>query len=374
MSLVSALPTSCNVTPRQLERWRQKGLIPEAELERLGAPGTISSYPDWVVEQVVELVGILKKDRRLDHALLRLFMRDRWVDEEHLKARYLSFYGKIVTAAGLDSADSVAEDGEVGDALDAAETVVERAGPTWLSRDGLARTLRFRLRKLATETTVDVLVKGVVTQFLTGFFGGRLWIDEDAVVELRAAAGVTGAETDDVLGHGPLLPHLSDEDVTEMCSAYRLTEVLAAVRESSLADLRVARDEWVHKVRLLANFETYAACMHGRRDLAGLGLLQKVARDEIMLALFVPCGIVLHNKLEGWNVELDEVWDPTTAKGREYGQLYALAAQLIRSSDRTGKTLFRNGDRAGAIARAPEEVRKAFYEWGERRNERTVLV
>ena len=73
--LIAALPAGCKVTSRQLERWRQKGLIPETSVERLGSEGTISSYPEGTPAQVVELVGILKKDRKLNHALLRLFFR-----------------------------------------------------------------------------------------------------------------------------------------------------------------------------------------------------------------------------------------------------------------------------------------------------------
>lgn len=372
-ALLVDIPASMGVTARKLERWRQAGLMPETLVL---SPGSVeTAYPEGTAAQVAELVGILKQDRRLDRALLRLFMRDRWVSEDRLKARYLRFYGKIVALAGLVSPESVAEDGEKGDALDVVEDLVAREGSPFLARDGLVRTMRSRLRKFATDSLpVEVLVRGAVTQFLTGFFGGRLWVDHDAVEELKAALGIARAETDDFLGRGPLLPRLSDEQVTEMCTAFPLTDVLATVRGSSLADLRMARDVWVHRVRLLANLETYAACMQGRRDVGGLGMLPKIAHDELMLALFVPCAMVVQKALDGWHVELDPVWEPDTTEGREFGEAYALMGRFVGSLDRAGKNLLRRGEVGDACAHASEEVRRALYEWGARRDDRKLLV
>ena len=217
-ALIAALPEDCRATSRQLERWRQKGLIPDTTVERLGSGGTISHYPEGTAAQVVELVGILKDDRKLDHALLRLFLRRYRVDENALKSLYLGFYGMFASTDGAGDPEFSADDDEETDALAIAERAVENA-PASLARTGLWRTIRARLVTRATRTLhVDVLVKSVVTRLLTTFLSGELIDDYEgnAIAEIKAATGAQRMETDEILGHGTLLPRLTDDEVGDV--------------------------------------------------------------------------------------------------------------------------------------------------------------
>src|SRR5262249_20885309 len=76
---------------RQLERWRQKGAIPETDREWGGGGGSDSAYPDGTADQVIELVGLLDRYRDLDTAILCLFARGQPVSEEGLKRAFGSF-------------------------------------------------------------------------------------------------------------------------------------------------------------------------------------------------------------------------------------------------------------------------------------------
>jgi hypothetical protein len=355
--LIGSLPVGVQVTARQLERWYQAGLIPKPEARWGEVRGSISRYPAGTAEQVTELVAILKKGRRLDHAMLRLFMRRYPVHEKALKAIYLAFYGRFTSDA---------------DALDQAEQLVGKLEPR-MSRDGFARTIGFRLRKRVTASLpIDSLVKGVIAQTLAAFLSGTLDDDYEgtAVAEIRAACGVDSMETDPIGNHGPLLPRLSDEEVKDMVTAVSLDAVVRAARGASWADLAEAREQWVHTVRLLSDLAEVSRRTGRKRDYAGLALFRKVARDEILLGLFVPAWIALAEALRVRGVALDPLWDPATPQGREYAELFHLLAKLARSTSMpvSNETLPK------AMAAAPEELRGQFAAWVERRHERTILV
>src|SRR6266571_4730622 len=78
------------VSPRQLERWRQRGAIPEHPRPGLGkGKGSESEdYPEGTAEQVVELVDLLDRHRSLPKAILILFCRGWPIGERGLKDAY----------------------------------------------------------------------------------------------------------------------------------------------------------------------------------------------------------------------------------------------------------------------------------------------
>ena len=156
-----------------------------------------------------------------------------------------------------------------------------------------------------------------------------------------------------------------------MCTAVNLGAVVQAVRQATFDDLAKARDQWVHIIRLLADLSEVARSVHNRRDIAGLAMMRKAARDELQLALFTPCWIVLRDYLDNVpDFELDPLWDLSTPVGREYGEWYALMGRLARCSPRP----LRLDALPEAIEKAPEDVRQAFHGWVSRRDERVVLV
>ena len=145
------------------------------------------------------------------------------------------------------------------------------------------RTIRARLVTRATKTLhVDALVKSVVTRLLTAFLSGELIDDYEgnAIAEIRAATGALRMENDKILGQGTLLPHLTDDEVKEMCTAVSLGAVVQAVKRSSLDDLAAARDQWVHIIALLANLSEVAHSVHNRRDIAGMAMIRRAAKTN----------------------------------------------------------------------------------------------
>jgi hypothetical protein len=265
------------------------------------------------------------------------------------------------------------DDDEETDALAIAERAVDKASAS-LFRTGLWRTVRARLVTRATRALhVDALVKSVITRLLTAFLSGELVDDYEgnAIAEIKAATGALRMETDKILGRGTLLPHLTDDEVKEMCTAVNLSAVVRAVKQASLADLAAARDQWVHIVCLLANLSEVARSVHNRRDIGGMAMIRRTARDELQLALFAPCWIVLREYLDAVpDFELDPLWDQSTPVGREYAEWYSLMARLARCSPRP----LRPDALPEAIRKAPEDVRQAFNDWVSREDERIVLV
>ena len=97
--------------------------------------------------------------------------------------------------------------------------------------------------------------------------------------------------------------------------------------------------------------------MHNKRDIGGMAMFRKAAADELQLALFAPCWIVLHDYLDAVpDFELDPLWDQSTPVGREYGEWYALMGRLARCSPRP----LRIDAIPEAIANAPDDLRQAF--------------
>lgn len=75
------------VTPYRLERWRQRGFIPDTVQKGLGqGKGSVSAYPDGTADTVAALVQLLRERRRLDElTLFRLFLDGHEVGEQALR-------------------------------------------------------------------------------------------------------------------------------------------------------------------------------------------------------------------------------------------------------------------------------------------------
>ena len=304
-------------------------------------------------EQVAELACLLKEDDDLDHALLRLFMRRYPVKLESLKALYFD--------------------------LSAALSRLEAAEPSpgsRAARNGLARTVRFRLRKLASpRVPADELLRSVFAQALEGFRAGGVSLEWDwdgsQTAELKHATGIALAESDHLHEGQTLLPEIATEELEQSLAVASRRSLEAALRKATLPALERARDQWRHVLNLLADFGEVASSSAGRRrDVAGLEAVRKLAGDEILTALCVPFWLAARAMLRRTGIEVDPLWEPTTPEGREHAELFHLLAQLVRSTSRPV-----NADAlAETLAAAPEELRAEFESWLARAPQRTVLV
>lgn len=351
--MIDSLPSVLGVTARKLERWRQAGLIPATTQTRGGVRGSASSYPPETAAQVAELSRILKSEDSLDHAMLRLFMRRYPVRLKSLKTLYLDLFAALSRLDSLQAPDG------------------SRA-----SRSGLARTVRFRLRKLASpRETADVLMHGVFAQVLEVFRSGDLSLEWDyngsQTAELKHATGIALAETDAIHQGRTLLPEVATGELERSLSLVSHRGLEAALRRATLPALERARDQWRHVLALLADLGELTSSPAGhRRDVAGLEAVRKLARDEVLTALFVPFWLGAREMMKRAGIEIAPLWDPATPEGSEHAEFFSLLARLARSTSLpvSSETL------AEALQTAPAELRAEFDSWLERAPERTVLV
>jgi hypothetical protein len=352
--LLDALPSELGVTPRKLERWRQHGVIPDTIPQRGGERGSMSRYPSGSADQVAELARILADDNDLDRALLRLFIRRYPVRLESLKQLYFDLFAAL---ARLEASRASPSDSRA-------------------LRNGLARTVRFRLRKLATSNvTADELVRSVFAQVLEAFRGhgfGLDWdYDGDLTAELKRASGIDSAESDVIYEGQTLLPAVTTEELDQALKVASRRNLESVLRRASYPALEQARDQWRHVLTMLADLGTVASsAADRRRDIAGLDAACKLAGDELLIAVFVPVWLAAQTMMKRAGISPDSLWDPNSPKGCEYAELYHLLARLAR----TTKLPVDNERLPAAIAAAPEELRTEFVAWVERAPERSFLT
>jgi hypothetical protein len=356
-TLIDSLPRDLEVTPRKLERWRQRGLVPETAKMRGDVRGSASSYPPGSVDQVAELARMLKnEDDDLDHALLRLFMRCYPVQLDALKTLYFDLFAALSRLESLRPPEG------------------SRA-----SRNGLARTVRFRLRKLASpRLPADELLRSVFAEVLEAYRSGEMILedddehgDESLTREFKVASGLARAETDPIHEGASLLPKVSQAELERSLGVISQRSLEAALRRATLPALERARDQWRHVLTLLADFGEVASSAAGRRrDVGGLEAVRKLAGDEVLTALFVPFWLAVRAMMKRAGIEIDPLWDPTTPEGREYSEFFGLVARLARST----KSPVTNDALEEVLAAAPEELRAEFAAWVARASERTVIV
>ena len=102
------------LTATQLERWRHAGVFPRASREYGGTRGGRSSYPSWAIDQAVEVAELTGRGRTpLTNVALTLFVRERWVSEDALRAALHRMLDhqlfKITTGASPDNPLDIAE-------------------------------------------------------------------------------------------------------------------------------------------------------------------------------------------------------------------------------------------------------------------------
>lgn len=341
------------MTPRKLERWRQRGLIPRTIPSRGGERGSASSYPEGTAAQVAELAGMLASDNDLDRALLRLFMRRYPVRLEPLRQLYLALF------AAMGS-------------LDAPEKPLRGRA----ARSGIARTVHFRLRRLASpRLPANELLRSVFAEVLEAYQSGGLGLEDDwegsLTNEVKAATGIDRAEADVIHEGETLLPEVAAEELERSFGAASQRSVENTLRRATMPALERARDQWRHVLRLLADFGDVASSAAGRRrDIAGLEAVRKLADDELLTAVFVPFWLAALAMMKKAGVEIDPLWDPESAEGREHREWFDLLARLARSA----RMPVTNDTVAEALAAAPEELKAEFAAWLDRSAERTVIA
>jgi len=86
---LAAAATRCGiqVSPREIERWRQRQLVPQPERTYPGH-GSLAIYPDGAAKQVAEVAKLLDSGWKLDDVAVGLFVRGYDLDEETVKLAF----------------------------------------------------------------------------------------------------------------------------------------------------------------------------------------------------------------------------------------------------------------------------------------------
>lgn len=174
------------VTTRQLQDWRQAGLIPSPSVRHLGrGRGTVSSYPKGTVPQVVAVARVLASDRSLDRAVLRLFASGHPVDEARLRTAYEVTLAKIEDNARRMLSILTVEKADDAEAAKLLRSETRRS------------TVRQWHRRLGRGGQANALLRSVLTNFAMVLVEGETMTTDD-IDEMCQALGADDLPIDDV--------------------------------------------------------------------------------------------------------------------------------------------------------------------------------
>lgn len=251
-----------DISPRQIERWRERGLLPNLTREGRGRGlGSKATYPEGAVEHAAALASAVTEFGRLDEAALACLIRQFTPREVGLRWAYRAWFERLRKAMEHKAGSS--------DPWDVAEVL----GGVLARRSGqspAAREMRERLRKDGKGASLsDVLTNSIAVML----GAGAQWH-----ADTFQAAGATGLYRDRLGEIGPIvegppsaLPELTLTSLEELATGASFDELIAA-----RADLLSLRDF------------SRAFASTTRRTLAmdfGFGAIADLLADDLMAAL-----------------------------------------------------------------------------------------
>jgi len=257
--------TNVRVSPWQIERWRQAGLLPAASRQYPGrGSGSIASYPPEAVARVVEVAGLVRPRHPLSEVALILFARGRTIPSEVVKRAYCEWLDgleKWLGSAGTPEAR-----------FELAETKAARMVP-WVVGTKTGRRMR-RRAKGRPETAESVLLSAF-TNLLLVLLGED--VPDDALLEVLDVGGVTAMFRDTIGGFGPIAEGPS-QDLFRLIRRSNLRTLRASVTAASTDELFRLSQVAASITRFAKPF-TVAARALGKRDAFGLAPMVEFGED-----------------------------------------------------------------------------------------------
>jgi hypothetical protein len=270
------------VSPWQVERWRQHGLIPSAARSYPGrGRGSEADYPPEAVEQGRVVAQLVRRRRPLGDVAVALFIRGYPVPEHILKDAYLEWLERIQRLLGRPATGE-----EMFDAAEERATVI--VAP--ILRTRLGRRFRYRLRR--GSVPADEVFMSVVTNLVLLLQGGET--TDSGLDEVLEAGGVTAMYRDRIPGAGPIASGPSPE-VRELMRMFSLRNLGELVGRCTLEDLVWARDLLLLIVPFASAFAVMLRTMFGLRDAMGFGILADMEQDDGMLGYGIPVMLLLRD-------------------------------------------------------------------------------
>jgi hypothetical protein len=299
------------VTPRQLERWRQHGLIATVRHGSGRGSGSRSNYAEGTVELVLELVALFARRRSLDDAVLVLFGRGRSLSTAVVRHAYLDY---------------------LADARKAFERLASRAGQT----DAVAQVRRSKegrslLRRLRRAGIAESELFAILHTLTAGGAGGATLLEAAGFISIA----------------GELLDDETTEALHEFLRGFGLEAMATAVAAAETEDLERMRDAAAVIVPFIADFIALLAFSHQERNVPGFGPEED---RELQAAQFVP--FLLFAQQRGLDIasaaELEQ----------RFGAGLAAMAALLQSLKRADGRLFGpDGERQQARMKPYERER-----------------
>lgn len=212
---------------------------------------------------------------------------------------------------------------------------------------------------------MDGLIVTLVSELFFAFLEGDLTLSVNEPVtsshralqrELAVGTGVSALARDTFWGNAPLVAHVPvDAFVRELVSLNRKA-MKQAIDQASLADLKVARDEFVFIVKLFADISKIADSAEERSDVAGLGTLGMLPKDEAALAKVLPFWLVIKRRLVADGIPLRAPYDPALPESQREASLLSILAQLAENAS----VPVRPENSEQILAEAPEHLREAL--------------
>jgi hypothetical protein len=278
------------IYPRQIERWRQEGLIAESHRVWLGrGRGSRSEYPAIAVDQARAVRRLVHDGVTLRDMPLALFARAGPVTEQALRRRFVSL---------LDHAEATIKDQPGGsDDFTAAEAMAQGALPSVRATER-GRTWRTRLS--GSPEPADSILQSVLTNLGLIALTGQATAD-DALAEVVDAAGGQAVLNDTFAGIGPIATSLDLTAVERALSQLTLDSLRTTAAKAGLDALENARDTVVD-VRAFAIDFTAVLAAAGVQGAFGFSELARQMSDVdiALLALGLEaCRETLSEELAG---------------------------------------------------------------------------
>lgn len=205
------------VTPRQLERWREAGIIWTRRWRGEGRGGSRSEYPVGTADQVMVLLDLLAESKSLDVAVLSLFGQGREVQHLGLVDAYLRSY-KLLT-----------EYGEGEDAWDRAEGVTRMRQ---FSSHPVVRAWRQGIRDRPNRTDpVPFETQSTGASVVHSLQTGEPPMEDAAGIIAEASGFGVIAESDQMT-----------KDFADTLAALSIPALIEVVSTASMEELKQARD------------------------------------------------------------------------------------------------------------------------------------
>jgi len=287
------------VSARQLESWRQAGLVPRPTVQHLGrGRGSSSRYPADAPARVAAAARAVRAHRRLHVAALALFGQGQPLEEHVVRAAYRRHYEHIGRLAAPDPVAPGGGDAGPRDPWDfpsdpaeaAAMAIIGGVRRTRKGRRILRRARQIRDPNTGGPEAPESLLLSTLTTLARGALTGEA--DPSALQEMLLVTGMSEAMGERLGDLGPLSSPLDADEQAGLFAEVGPEAQRRAVEEASFAELARVRDRARDVLSFARAFTAVVSRTTGLDGAFGFGPIAEWAADAdsdlAAAVVFVP--------------------------------------------------------------------------------------